>query len=330
MGEVTKNSGPFFVGLDRLMLSLGPLSDGRHCPYDCAFCYVGHGFSSYQSLSLADILEWVKSVHSSYSIIYVSGDTDSFAPPRTQMGLELLEALSELEVDLLFTTRMAFEPEHLKLLSKVAARQRRTGHLFIGCISIPRLRSGGHLESPNTPTPSERIETLRTLHELGLQTVLTVRPFLPVIPVAEYVELVEKCLATTDVVLGESWYADEGGILERRVFQGSAPEEVSFSRVKMDFDGNEQWWRVWSGSDIEKAIGNACADSTVPFFMRSLPAVEYLRARTGCATYRKSAASARDYGKGHHDQASEARQSVGFESQNLPRPGGNSEGNIAD
>lgn len=42
----------FYIGNNRAMISLGPLSDKKYCPYSCAFCYVKSGFMKYKKLEI--------------------------------------------------------------------------------------------------------------------------------------------------------------------------------------------------------------------------------------------------------------------------------------
>ncbi len=89
----------------RAMVSLGPYSRRRPCPYSCAFCYVPAGFSRYPCLQPDQIAaELASRRHNEpFDRVYVSGDTDSFSPGRDGVGL--LESLTSLNLDLLFTTR---------------------------------------------------------------------------------------------------------------------------------------------------------------------------------------------------------------------------------
>src|SRR6266851_8645144 len=112
-------SSPFDVSDNRAMVSLGPLSPKKYCTYSCPFCYVQSDFLSYTSMDISEIVDWLKTCQRPFDIIYVSGDTDSFAPPRTDGGIELLEALCEFGVDLLFTTRAVFGPKHLNKLYQI-------------------------------------------------------------------------------------------------------------------------------------------------------------------------------------------------------------------
>ena len=162
------------------MISLGPLSDKAPCPHKCAFCYTQDGFSNYASLPIEQIINFLKTNSGKYKIIYISGDTDSFAPPRKQKGLELLDEVSkEFDIDILFTTRTVFNGEDLNKLETISKRQKNKGKLLFGCISITRYHSCEFLEPKPIPTPEERLKTLKALKNLGLVTVLAMRPFQP-------------------------------------------------------------------------------------------------------------------------------------------------------
>ena len=79
---------PYFIGLDRAMVSLGPLTGSTYCTYKCRFCYVNGPYAKYSHRSPEEIIDWLTSRRDLYNIVYVSGDTDSFAPPRTADAIE--------------------------------------------------------------------------------------------------------------------------------------------------------------------------------------------------------------------------------------------------
>lgn len=268
---------PFFVGLNRVMVSLGPLPDGRHCPYKCAFCYVDNGFSRYKSLSPDEIVQFVRSCTEHFETIYVSGDTDSFGPPRASIGIELIKKLSLLGVDLMFTTRSVLDNDQLDEVGEISETLRRSGRLLFACASIPRLHSGRYLESGNTPSPEKRIAFLKALKSRNVVTMLAIRPFLPIIPIQEYFEILSMCEECTDAVLGENWYVDTAGKIEQQVFRGPTPSNIEFVLRKMDFDTNTRWWKVWEGDHVRDAIKERCAQLGLPFFMRSQFAVDYIK-----------------------------------------------------
>lgn len=266
---------PFDVRDRRIMVSLGPLTRHRYCIYKCPFCYVDAGFLKYPSWEIPQIIEWIKSVRDPYDIIYVSGDTDSFGPPRAQQGVDLLRELLQFGVDLLFTTRAPLDDEHLVQLETINANCRANGRLVFGCVSVAQLHHP-YLEPRPIPPPHNRIAQLGRFRDLGLVTVLAMRPFLPVVPIEEYLEIITLSKKHANVVLGEVWYADQAGKLEARVFP-TTPADYPFVLKKMDFDENKEVWKVFEGREIEASVSRLCAELDLPFFMRSRPAIEWAR-----------------------------------------------------
>jgi DNA repair photolyase len=278
-GQRSKKT-PFHVTDRRIMLSLGPLSRGKYCTYSCPFCYVGDDFLSYASLTRAEIVDWVASVSEPYDVIYVSCDTDSFAPPREAQALGLLNDLAEFGVDLLFTTRAVLSDTTIARMGRIADQLRRNGRLLIGCVSLAQL-SVPQLEPHPIPPPTDRLSQLARLRAAGLQTVLALRPFLPNVPLDDYREIVRLGAAGAMVVVGGVWYHDRAGTMQGAVMpEGWGPEESSLGQ--MDFDANEAEWLIFEGKDAERAVDEACRAHGLPLFMRSRPAIEWLReARRG-------------------------------------------------
>lgn len=275
------DDSPFDIRDQRVMVSLGPLSPKKYCSYSCPFCYVHAGFARYVPMDVTKIVEWIGAVDRRlYDIIYVSGDTDSFARPRTEAGIDLLQQLVQFDVDILFTTRAVFSAPDLSRLECICLEQKRRKHFLFGCVSVAQLRTP-HLEPKPITSPKTRIEQLRHFAEDGLVSVLAMRPFLPIVPVAEYLEIIDLCRAFVDVVLGEAWFADETGILERGVFRGPTPTNITFVRKKMDFDTNDDDWKVFEATEIEAKVRERCQQYGIPFFMRSRPAIEWIRSHRG-------------------------------------------------
>lgn len=268
----------FFLNGKRAMISLGPFNSDRHCPYRCAFCYVQDGFEKYANLDVNDILAFLKANRKNYEIVYISGDTDSFAPPRTNIALELLAKISNhLDVDLLFTTRTIFDAEHLSLIKNVADNQRKKGYCLYACVSITRYSENvAYIEPSPIPSPDKRIETLINLKKAGAITVATLRPFLPVINVNDYITILEKAKGYVDIALGESFYFIPYGEIYQRVFPNGIPEhclkDISHGN-KMAFDTNELEWDVWDSAEYERIVRKYCDENGIIFSMHSDDAI---------------------------------------------------------
>ncbi|MGH3559811.1 MAG: radical SAM protein, partial [Mycobacterium sp.] len=172
---------PYFLGLNRAMVSLGPLTDSVYCTFKCKFCYVNGPYQKYARRTVDEILDWLYAARDKYDIIYVSGDTDSFAKPRTHDGLGLLSELTALKSDVLFTTRHVFSGQEREELQRIISAYAAIGKLFIPCISVSQLRHPA-LEPPPIASPEDRLEQIRWFHDNGAKVILTVRPFLPYIP----------------------------------------------------------------------------------------------------------------------------------------------------
>lgn len=270
------NDNAFYIGNNRAMVSLGPLTQYKHCPYSCAFCYVKSEFMKYKTMEINNIIKFLQDNKGKYDIIYISGDTDSFAPPRTDKAIELVEKISNcIDVDITFTTRTIFNENDLKKLKNINENMKLKNRRLIASISISRLYSADYIEPHPIPTPEQRIEMLKKLKEEGLYTILATRPFLPIIDANDYIEIIEKSKNYIDVVLGETWYADER--LIKDVCRDIDITKINFIEKTMDFDDNNYVWKCYEAKEIVEKVTKYCNDNNIPFYMRSRPAIEYIR-----------------------------------------------------
>ena len=263
---------------DRAMVSLGPLNSIKHCPYSCAFCYVQDDFQSYASLPEDQIVDFLSSNKGLYNIIYISGDTDSFAPPRTNQGLNLLERISnEFNCDLLFTTRTVFNSEQTGIIKSVAHKQKEKNKKLFACVSITRYSECvAYIEPPPIPSPDSRIKMLKSLHEAGTITVLALRPFLPIVPVQDYLTILEKSKDFVDIALGEHFYFIDNGNIFKRVFPNGLSDEIKKDITKgnrMSFDINDSNWDIWYSAEYEKIVRSKCDEYGIIFSMHSSEAI---------------------------------------------------------
>jgi DNA repair photolyase len=78
-------------------------------------------FSKYPKMEIPQIIDYLKEHKNEYDIVYISGDTDSFAPPRTEEGLTLLRSIAEaIDTDITFTTKAVFSKEQLDKLQYIS------------------------------------------------------------------------------------------------------------------------------------------------------------------------------------------------------------------
>jgi len=228
-----------------------------------------------------EIVGWLHDRRDQFDIVYISGDTDSFAQPRTDEGLNLIEALLGLDVDVLFTTRYVFSAAELERLRSITSRYRAQRLFLIGCISISQLHHP-QLEPPPIKSPDQRIQLLRELQALGVITALTIRPFIPSIPASEYCEIARLGCEFADVVLGGDLYLDSNGsVFENlRAAAEMMDLDMSQSRVRaLDFSLSQEDWMTVVHPDAASQVSSVCDALNRPFFMRSAGAISWIRDR---------------------------------------------------
>lgn len=268
----------FYVDNQRAMVSLGPLSQYKTCPYNCAFCYVQDGFIPYAQRENSEIVEFLIRYRSEYDIVYVSGDTDSFAEPRRSLGLSLLQSIAEnIDTDLLFTTRTIFTDTDFNILQNIVRTLRYKGHELYACISITRFsESLSYLEPRPIPQPEERIKTLKRLHDVGAVTVLALRPFIPVVDITDYLTILQLSDGYVDIVLGEEFYFQPNGKIQERVFPTGISDTIraNLKKKKMDFNKNNVEWSVWDDKHTEHILQAYCNSHNIIFSMHSASAIK--------------------------------------------------------
>lgn len=270
------------------MVSLGPFNDYQHCPYRCAFCYVQDDFRSYAKLDIEQIVAFLISNRKKYNIIYVSGDTDSFAPPRSTLGIELLSRIvSAVQCDITFTTRSTFTEDEYKKLAEIISIQKESGYMFIAGSSITRYSENtSYLEPAPIPSPDERIIHVKKMKRLGAITMLGLRPFLPVVDVNDYITILDKVAPDLDIALGECFYFIPDGKIQQRVFPDGIPESIKNNvthNQEMTFDDNNSLWDVWNSDEYEKTVSEYCHKKNIIFAMHSEEALnEYKNKWVNC------------------------------------------------
>lgn len=289
MIDGTGNHRPFFLGsaergVDRrAMVSLGPVSEQRYCFYDCKFCYVQGPFPKYDIASPDEILQWLLKNAGAFDVIYISGDTDSFAFKRAPQAIRLLrlisEHMSELQCEVLFTTRYVFSDNENAALGEIAKTIRAAGRLLIGCVSVCQLRNP-ELEPRPLSSPYDRIDQLGAWKHLGLSTVLAIRPFIPGVPVRELIQIASHGVRYADVVIGGHLYVDKNGNIERKLSESisnwSSADHISIDR-ELDFTHTTDMWTEVQYIEAEREVRAICKQLGKPFFMRSTPAVEHIK-----------------------------------------------------
>lgn len=277
--EKRNHNTPFYIDGNRAMVSLGPLANNVYCCYQCAFCYVQDGFMSYANLDVSEIVDFLVKNREKYNIIYISGDTDSFAPPRTKKGIELLnDIVKAVRCDITFTTRSVFLEDEYKQLSDIINEHKKSGYKFIAGSSITRYSEDtAYLEPKPIPSPDDRIQHIKKMKKAGAITMLGLRPFLPVVNVQDYITILDKVYPDLDIALGECFYFIRNGNIQHRVFPKGISDDVEKNIIRnqrMEFDDNESLWDIWNSEQYENYVAEHCKKLGIIFAMHSREALE--------------------------------------------------------
>lgn len=266
------NNSPFYLENGRAMISLGPVSPNRHCSFKCPFCYVkSESFVKYVNWGVEQTIEWLNDNSNEIQIIYISGDTDSFAPPRTNSALNLLEQVSFLQKDVLFTTRYLFEESHLNRLNIIGQNLKRTGNLSIACTSVCQL-SHPHLEPKPIRDPQERIWQIGRFKEAGWIPVLAMRPIMPNIPGEEYSKIIELASDYTDLCLISSYYYDPNS---EQIQPNTEVKHVG--KLFFDIGDFADWVKVDPQPEVISSIMNTAEKCKMNIFEQSSILYSFLK-----------------------------------------------------
>jgi len=248
------------------------------CPFSCLHCYTFcEGYENSTGSTIPDIIDTLKG--KDFNVVYVSGHKENFIDP--DLGLRLCEEIfREFYVDILITTRNVFRDEHLQKLDKLQKEMRAKNNHIYFCVSVPAYDSHKKLE-PNRaiPIPSDRIAFLKKVYQLGINTILTIRPLCPseFIPDEEALKIIEECKCFSSAVLVSGIVVNEQ-ILHNL---GDFPKNYSLLKegVLMDCLGNDLLMRYVDVSKELKKISDFCNSKGVPFFEKSLDAINYIQER---------------------------------------------------
>jgi DNA repair photolyase len=141
---------------------------GIPCPFGCKYCYTRSGEVGPPRVRPATIVQRFRSfalAHSgAFHTIQLGYDSDPFAYP--ERGIELLHGLSPLGKHLNISTKACIEGEALSGLAEVRAHL--ASHLVLSALISLSCWESAPMVEPHTPTPAQRMLTIRNLKRIGV------------------------------------------------------------------------------------------------------------------------------------------------------------------
>jgi DNA repair photolyase len=183
---------------------------GVPCPFGCKYCYTRSGEVGPARVSPETILFQLQqfATQHTFSTIQFGYDSDPFAFP--ERGLAMLQQLAMLGKNINFSTKAFIEGESLNTLAQIQQSMIMQTTMS-ALVSLSCWGSASHVE-PHTPTPAERLCTVKNLKQIDIPTFIAVRPILPHIAEQEYEHMVEAALdAGCDGFILGPLYADAKG-----------------------------------------------------------------------------------------------------------------------
>ncbi len=185
---------------------------GMPCPFGCRYCYTrGKDVRISRDTPgeiIADFLEFARETTTPFETVQFGYDSDPFSRP--ERGLPMLRQLAQTGKHINFSTKALVEGDVLDELSEINRGMLAIDTTLSALISLSCWDSTQAVE-PHTPVPSERMQTIANLKQIGLPVFIAVRPILPHIPDSEYERIAEEGVrAGCDGFILGPLYADAG------------------------------------------------------------------------------------------------------------------------
>lgn len=167
---------------------------GIPCPFGCKYCSTRNSEMGPPRVRPETIVQrfrvFALANADAFDTIQVGYDSDPFAYP--QRGIELLHSLATMGKHLNVSTKACIEGDALSRLAEV--RMHLASHLVLSVLVSLSCWESALVIEPYTPTPRQRMLTIRNLKRIGVPSLVAVQPVLPHIADAEYERLFEEAM----------------------------------------------------------------------------------------------------------------------------------------
>ncbi len=227
---------------------------GEPCPFGCRYCYTRGGEVGLAHVNAADILSRFQqfSQENSFDTIQLGYDGDPFARP--ERGIAMLKQLATTGKHVNFSTKALLEGSTLDALSDIYRHMEANGHTLSALVSLSCWDSAPVVE-PHTPSPWERMLTVKNLKHIGIPVFIAVRPILPHIPDSEYESIAtEGVRAGCEGFILGPLYADERGRFVRFIPPAVLKEAPSRTSTVSWSAHTPTWTRYEDADRLERLL----------------------------------------------------------------------------
>lgn len=242
------------------------------CPMQCKHCYT-YDLPEREEKEISYIVE--ETGREEFDIIYLSQKYENFYDE--EQGFSLCRDLYfKYHKDIFIITRSHFSDDLVKKLKDLNQEMQKNGNQLYLAVSLCADQSYYITEDrEKCPTPLRRLDNLRRAHKHGIKTLMLLRPIFPdaIIPVKECIGLLEQGKDYVNAVVS-SGLAVTDSILLRLSLSGEDFNYLpsSDSEYLSDLKGAHY---VDVRSELLQ-IQRGCMERKIPFFLHSMPALNYL------------------------------------------------------
>jgi len=249
------------------------------CPMNCKHCYTFE-LDKKRETKTSDIIKNIESCE--FDVIYVSQSYENFFDG--QKGIALCTDLyNKYKKDIVIITRSYLNDEIIKMLYDLNETMKINAHQLYLIVSLSARQSYGVTETVDIcPSPKQRISNLERAFNKGIKTILLLRPLFPnnIIPILESVSVIDETKTFINAVISS------GLILTDKILDRLELNKNDFNYFE---NGDSEYLKDLDKEtvkyvDIEKEmhlVQSYCELIEIPFFMHSMPAINYLSVTNG-------------------------------------------------
>ena len=255
------------------------ISLGGVCSLGCKHCYVNSkDFEHQPGRDVDQVVQHVRGMQG-VKCICVSGDIDPLLAPEENLSLLRQLAHDFTPVPVMFTTRLVPSEETYAEIRTLALRCLRRRQFLIPCVSLVTASYPNTIELPDKiPASSLRIEFVRRLASDNMPCFVALRPTFPftIVGPNEIDCLIEALPRETAAVLGEVFLLDRSRQIPRRIGWDHFEDRVVVSEELTFIQQPAIWDKCFLSREVEYTR-SVCNAHRLPYFLRSMSALEYLR-----------------------------------------------------
>jgi len=255
------------VDTPRTILSaIGPGGKGA-CKFKCQYCFAAEtSYIPNLSILSENTIQVLRERENDYDILMISCDTELFQNPHT--ALNTLNKLVPLGKDITFSTKMILGPAILNLLSEIQEQLVSQGKILSISVSIPMIDKSQKIEI-GVPSPTRRMDFLRTLKESGFYPYVGIRPILPptLVTNEEIGRIVERTVENSfGYIIGPYWFKVDK-------FHLLGDKSLPIFRRKVQWMEDDSLWYVYEDKSREQEIAEVISQKGGILYKRSSEAV---------------------------------------------------------